>query len=339
MTETIETPSLPERDVEKEKRLGIAITALEKEFGKGTILYNDNLLSGVEFIPSGCISLDLALGGGYGRGRIVEIYGPESSGKTTLALHAVAETQKLGEIAAFVDVEHALDPQYMTSLGIDVSRMPLSQPNCGEEALNIVDRLAKSGVVSLIVIDSVAALITKKEIEGDIGDAVVGQQARLMSQAMRKLTAVLANSNTCVIFINQIRYKIGVMFGNPETTSGGNALKFYASQRLDVRRTGSVKGSDDLISANNTKVKLVKNKLFPPYREALFEIEFGKGINVMKDLVTLASDVGIVDKNGAWYSYNDDRLGQGLNNTLATLNNNPSMKAEIIDAVYAHFNI
>lgn len=311
-------------EMSREDKLALTIAAIEKSAGKGSIIYR-NHLPDIEYISSGCPSVDAALGGGWARGRVVEIYGPESTGKTTLALHAIAEVQKLGEIAAIVDMEHALDPHYMSNLGIDLDAIPTSQPDYGEQALDIVQGLVESGAISLVVLDSVAALVPKAELEGTMEDNQMGLQSRLMSKALRKLVGLASQTKTTIMFINQIRMKIGVMWGNPETTSGGNALKFYASQRVDVRKGKTVQGADDLASANITKVKVVKNKLAPPFREAEFEIEYGKGINVMKDLVVLASNIGVIDKSGSWYAYQGTRLGQGVENVMKSLLDNPEL--------------
>ena len=316
---------------EKSKALAAALAGIEKQFGKGSIM---KLGDGVEMPEIGVVStgskmLDRALGvGGLPRGRIVEIYGPESSGKTTMTLQVVAEMQKLGGTCAFIDAEHALDVQYAAKLGVNLQDLLISQPDTGEQALEITDSLVRSGAVDLIVIDSVAALTPKAEIEGEMGDSLPGLQARLMSQALRKLTANTQKTNTLVIFINQIRMKIGVMFGNPETTTGGNALKFYASVRMDIRRTGSIKKGDEIVG-NETKVKVVKNKVAPPFKEAHFEILYGAGVNRAGEVVDLAVDQKIVEKSGAWYSYNGQKIGQGKDNTCAFLRENPDLLAEI----------
>ncbi|MCB9507111.1 MAG: recombinase RecA [Myxococcales bacterium] len=325
---------------DKLKALELTIKNVEKQFGKGAILRlgEDNpLIAGVSVIPTGSISLDQALGvGGYPKGRIVEIYGPESSGKTTLTLHAIAECQRGGGVAAFIDAEHALDVKYAKSLGVKVDELLVSQPDTGEQALEIADMLVRSGAVDLVVVDSVAALTPKAELEGEMGDSHVGLQARLMSQALRKLTGTLSKSNTCLIFINQIRLKIGVMFGNPETTSGGNALKFYASMRLDIRRASVLKDGTGLVG-NRTRVKVVKNKLAAPFREAEFDIMYGTGISKEGDLVDLGVDLGIIDKSGAWFSYSGERLGQGRENAKQTLADNPELSAQIEAKVREHF--
>jgi recombination protein RecA len=318
-------------DPNREKALNLALGTIEKAHGKGAImrLGDEKVVDSIPVIPTGSISLDLALGvGGYPQGRIVEIYGPESSGKTTLTLHAIAECQKQGGIAAFIDAEHALDPTYARKLGVNVDELLVSQPDHGEQALEIADTLVRSGAVDLIVIDSVAALVPKAEIEGEMGDSHVGLQARLMSQALRKLTATVHKSNTVLFFINQIRMKIGVMFGSPETTTGGNALKFYASQRLDIRRIGAIKVGDEAIG-NRTRVKVVKNKLAPPFQKIEFDILFGKGISRTGDVLDLGVEDDVIKKSGAWYSYGEDRIGQGRDNARKFLEENPAMLAEI----------
>ncbi len=325
------------RDMDKTKALESALAQIERQFGKGSImkLGQDNPVMDVEATSTGSLGLDIALGiGGLPKGRIVEIYGPESSGKTTLTLHVVAEEQKKGGVCAFVDAEHALDPQYAKKLGVDLNELLISQPDTGEQALEIVDTLVRSGAVSLIVIDSVAALVPKSEIEGDMGDMQMGSQARLMSQAMRKLTASIGRSNCMVIFINQIRMKIGVMFGSPETTTGGNALKFYASVRLDIRRIGAIKEKDQIVG-NTTRVKVVKNKVSPPFKEVEFDIVYGEGISKVGELVDLGVKAGIVDKSGSWYSYKDERIGQGRENAKVFLKSNPAMATEIEDKIRA----
>lgn len=316
---------------DKSKAIDLAMSQIEKQFGKGAImrLGNDEVLPGVEAISTGAISLDLALGlGGVPRGRVVEVYGPESSGKTTLALHIVAEAQKVGGIAAFIDAEHALDVTYARKLGVKTDDLLVSQPDTGEQALEIAETLVRSGAIDVLVIDSVAALVPKAEIEGDMGDAHVGLQARLMSQALRKLTGIISKSNCCVIFINQIRMKIGVMFGNPETTTGGNALKFYSSVRLDIRKIATLKQGDQVIGSR-TRVKVVKNKVAPPFKEAEFDILYGEGISRTGDVLDLAVERGIVDKSGAWFSYNKERIGQGRENSRQFLKENTAMLAEI----------
>lgn len=325
------------RDMDKTKALESALAQIERQFGKGSImkLGQDNPVMDVEATSTGSLGLDIALGiGGLPKGRIVEIYGPESSGKTTLTLHVVAEEQKKGGVCAFVDAEHALDPQYAKKLGVDLNELLISQPDTGEQALEIVDTLVRSGAVNLIVIDSVAALVPKSEIEGDMGDMQMGSQARLMSQAMRKLTASIGRSNCMVIFINQIRMKIGVMFGSPETTTGGNALKFYASVRLDIRRIGAIKEKDQIVG-NTTRVKVVKNKVSPPFKEVEFDIVYGEGISKVGELVDLGVKAGIVDKSGSWYSYKDERIGQGRENAKVFLKSNPAMAMEIEDKIRA----
>ena len=317
--------------LEREKAVDLAVSQIEKQFGKGSImrLGNDEPLPDVAAIPTGSISLDMALGvGGVPRGRVIEIFGPESSGKTTLAPHIVAEAQKLGGSAAFVDAEHALDIGYARKLGVRTDDLLVSQPDTGEQALEIAEMLVRSGAIDVLVIDSVAALVPKAEIEGDMGDSHMGLQARLMSQALRKLTAIIAKSNCCVIFINQIRMKIGVMFGNPETTTGGNALKFYASVRLDIRKIASLKQGNDVIGSR-TKVKVVKNKVAPPFREVEFDILYGEGISRIGDILDLAVDRGIIDKSGAWFSYGNDRIGQGRENSRIFLKEHPEIVAEV----------
>ena len=319
------------RDMDKAKALESALAQIERQFGKGSImkLGSDNKIMDVEATSTGSLGLDIALGiGGLPKGRIIEIYGPESSGKTTLTLHVVAEEQKKGGVCAFVDAEHALDPQYAKKLGVNLDELLISQPDTGEQALEIVDTLVRSGAVSLVVVDSVAALTPKAEIEGDMGDMQMGSQARLMSQAMRKLTASIGRSNCMVIFINQIRMKIGVMFGSPETTTGGNALKFYASVRLDIRRIGAIKDRDEVVG-NTTRVKVVKNKVAPPFKEVEFDIMYGEGISKMGELVDLGVKAGVVEKSGSWYSYGDERIGQGRENAKVFLRSNPATAAEI----------
>jgi recombination protein RecA len=317
----------------KTKALGLALETIEKQFGKGSIMkLGDAHATAVETTPTGALSLDIALGGGVPRGRVVEIYGPESSGKTTLTLHAIAEVQRAGGTAAFIDAEHALDPAYAKRIGVDVDNLLLSQPDNGEQALEIVETLVRSNAVDLIVVDSVAALVPRAEIEGDMGDSLPGLQARLMSQALRKLTGVINRSKGTVIFINQIRMKIGVMFGNPETTTGGNALKFYASVRMDIRRIGQIKQGDDVIG-NRTRVKVVKNKVAPPFREAEFDIMYNEGISRSGDVLDLAAARDIVEKSGAWYSYNGEKIGQGREASKTYLKNNPATLEEIADKV------
>ncbi len=317
----------------KAKALGLALDQIEKQFGKGSIMkLGESYHTKVECIPTGSISLDLALGGGIPKGRIIEIYGPESSGKTTLTLHAIAEIQKAGGTAAFIDAEHALDPQYAKRLGVNVENLLLSQPDNGEQALEITETLVRSNAVDLIVVDSVAALVPRAEIEGDMGDSHMGLQARLMSQALRKLTGVINRSHATVIFINQIRMKIGVMFGNPETTTGGNALKFYASVRMDIRRTGQIKQGEEIIG-NRTKVKVVKNKIAPPFRIAEFDIMYNQGISKSGDILDLASEKGIVEKSGAWYAYKGEKIAQGRESAKKYLDENPKVMEEIAKQV------
>ncbi len=315
---------------EKKKALDTAIAYIEKQFGKGAIMkLGEAKAMDVEAIPTGSMTLDMALGiGGVPKGRIIEIYGPESSGKTTVALHVIAETQKMGGEVAFIDVEHALDPIYAGKLGVDIDNMLVSQPDSGEQALEIAEALARSGAIDCIVIDSVAAMVTKAEIDGEMGDTHVGQLARLMSQAMRKLTSVIAKSNTTAIFINQVREKIGVMYGNPETTPGGRALKFYASVRIEVRRGEQIKNGSEIIG-NRTKCKVVKNKVAPPFKECEFDIMYGKGISRVGEVLDMAVDMNIVKKGGAWFSYTDMKLGQGRDNAKEFLLNNPEIMAEI----------
>ena len=314
----------------KLKALQAAMSKIEKDFGKGSIMrMGDEQIEQVEVIPTGSVALDTALGvGGYPRGRIIEIYGPESSGKTTLAIHAIAEAQKQGGIAAFIDAEHAFDRFYAEKLGVDVDNLWVSQPDNGEQALEIADQLIRSSAIDILVIDSVAALTPKKEIEGDMGDSAVGLQARLMSQALRKLTSTIAKTNTCCIFINQLREKIGMMFGNPETTTGGNALKFYSSVRLDIRRVTSIKDGDQVIG-NQVRVKIVKNKVAPPFRKAEFEITFGEGISKIGEIVDLGVQYGIIQKSGSWFSYNGTKLAQGRDATKAMINDNPELAEEL----------
>ena len=314
----------------REEALEQALLKIEKDFGKGAIMkLGDNDYQKVDVIPTGCLTLDLALGiGGIPRGRIVEIYGPESSGKTTVSLHIVAEAQKLGGRAAFIDAEHALDPIYAEHLGVDTKNLYVSQPDNGEQALNICDTLIRSGAFDIVVIDSVAALTPKAEIDGEMGDNHVGLQARMMSQALRKMTSVSSKSNTAIVFINQLREKIGVMFGNPETTTGGKALKFYASIRLDVRKTDTIKDGQNVIG-NRTKVKVVKNKLAPPFKVAEFDIMYGTGISQSGCILDMAIELGIIKKSGAWFSYNDEKIGQGKENTKLYLEKNPEVMAEI----------
>ncbi|MDK8872151.1 MULTISPECIES: recombinase RecA [Paracoccus] len=325
------------RSADKQKALDSALAQIERQFGKGSImkLGADNPVAEIEATSTGSLGLDIALGiGGLPKGRIIEIFGPESSGKTTLTLHVVAEEQKKGGVCAFVDAEHALDPQYAKKLGVNLDELLISQPDTGEQALEIVDTLVRSGAVSLVVVDSVAALTPKSEIEGDMGDMQMGSQARLMSQAMRKLTASIGRSNCMVIFINQIRMKIGVMFGSPETTTGGNALKFYASVRLDIRRTGSIKDRDE-VTGNATRVKVVKNKVAPPFRQVEFDIMYGEGISKVGELIDLGIKAGVVEKSGSWYSYGDERIGQGRENAKQFLRDHPDMAHAIEDKIRA----
>jgi len=324
-------------DENRQKALGAALAQIEKQFGTGSIMRmgDPGSIRNIEVVSTGSLSLDIALGvGGLPKGRVVEVYGPESSGKTTLTLHVVAEIQKQGGTAAFVDAEHALDPQYAERLGVNIEDLLVSQPDTGEQALEITDMLVRSGAVDIVVVDSVAALTPKAEIEGDMGDHHVGLQARLMSQALRKLTGNIKRANTLVIFINQIRMKIGVMFGNPETTTGGNALKFYSSVRLDIRRTGSLKRGDEVIG-NETRVKVVKNKVAPPFKQANFDILYNEGISLESELVELGVAHGLIEKTGAWYSYRGERLGQGKDNVRLLLKENTEMAAEIDAAIRA----
>jgi recombination protein RecA len=325
---------------DKEKAVDLAITQIERQFGKGSVmrLGGKEFVTDVPSISTGALSLDIALGvGGVPRGRVVEIFGPESGGKTTLALHIVAETQKANGLAAFVDAEHALDIKYAAKIGVDVDSLLISQPDTGEQALEIAEVLVRSGGLDVLVIDSVAALVPRAELEGDMGDAQMGLQARLMSQALRKLTGSISKSKTTVIFINQIRMKIGVFFGNPETTTGGNALKFYSSMRLDIRKIGAIKHGQDVIG-NRTRVKVVKNKVAPPFRIAEFDIIFGEGISRENDIIDLASNNGIIEKSGAWYSYKGERLGQGRENTGNFLKEHPDLYVQIEDEIREKFN-
>lgn len=330
----------PKTEGERAKALDMAMKQIEKQFGKGAILrMGEDQHIETQTIPSGALSLDIALGiGGLPKGRIVEIYGPESSGKTTVALHAVAECQKQGGIAAFIDAEHALDPVYAEKIGVDIDNLLISQPDHGEQALEICEALARSGAVDIIVLDSVAALVPKAEIDGEMGDVQVGAQARLMSQALRKLAGVTSKSETLIIFINQLREKIGVMFGSPETTTGGRALKFYSSVRLDVRRIETLRDGSDMIG-NRTRVKVVKNKLAPPFKEAIFDIIYGEGISKEGTLLELATDLDIIEKSGSWYSYKDERLGQGQNNAREWLQEHPEEMAEIEHKIRVHYNL
>ena len=325
------------RNNEKQKALDSALAQIERQFGKGSImkLGADNPVQEIEATSTGSLGLDIALGiGGLPKGRIIEIYGPESSGKTTLTLHCVAEEQKKGGVCAFVDAEHALDPQYAKKLGVDLDELLISQPDTGEQALEITDTLVRSGAVSMVVVDSVAALTPKSELEGDMGDHNVGTQARLMSQAMRKLTGSISRSNCMVIFINQIRMKIGVMFGSPETTTGGNALKFYSSVRLDIRRIGAIKDRDEIVG-NSTRVKVVKNKVAPPFKQVEFDIMYGEGISKTGELLDLGVNAGVVEKSGAWYSYGDERIGQGRENAKIFLSDNEDIAYELEDKIRA----
>ena len=326
---------------EKLKALDAALTQIEKAYGKGSVmkLGDSRANMNIETVPTGSISLDIALGlGGVPKGRIIEIYGPESSGKTTVALHAVAEVQKRGGIAGFIDAEHALDPAYAKNIGVNIDELYISQPDCGEQALEITETMVRSGAVDIVIVDSVAALVPKAEIDGDMGDSHVGLQARLMSQALRKLTAVISKSNCIVIFINQLREKVGVMFGNPETTTGGRALKFYSSVRMDVRRIESLKQAGEVVG-NRTRVKIVKNKVAPPFKEAEFDIMFGKGISKEGDILDLAADCGIIVKSGAWYAYNGDKIGQGRENAKTYLRENPLVCEEVEAKVREKFQL
>jgi recombination protein RecA len=327
---------------EKEKAIELAVSSIEKAFGKGSIMRlgnEDALVKDVQAISTGSVSLDIALGvGGLPRGRVIEIYGPESSGKTTLALHAIAEAQKKGGIAAFVDAEHALDVGYARKLGVRTDDLLISQPDTGEQALEITETLVRSGAIDVLVVDSVAALVPKAELEGEMGDAHMGVQARLMSQALRKLTGTISKSSTIVIFINQIRMKIGVMFGNPETTTGGNALKFYASQRLDIRRIGAIKDGDQVIG-NRTRVKVVKNKVAPPFKEVEFDIMYGQGISREGDVLDLAAQENIVDKSGTWFSFGGERIGQGREQVKAFLREHPEVLQQIEGRLFEKFGV
>ena len=326
---------------DKKKALDAAIAKLEKDFGKGTVmkLGDPGAQVTVETVPTGSLSLDLALGlGGVPKGRIIEIYGPESSGKTTVALHMIAEVQKRGGIAGFIDAEHALDPVYAKNIGVDIDELYISQPDSGDQALEITETMVRSGAIDIIVVDSVAALVPRQEIEGDMGDSHVGLQARLMSQALRKLTPVISKSNCVVIFINQLREKVGVMFGNPETTTGGRALKFYASVRMDVRRVETLKQSGEMVG-NRVRVKIVKNKIAPPFKEAEFDIMFGKGISREGDILDLAASISVVNKSGAWYAYNGDKIGQGRENAKTYLAEHPEVMEEIEQKVRAHYQL
>ena len=334
-----EEASAEAQNSNKLKALQAAMAKIEKDFGKGSIMkMGDEHVEEVEVIPTGSIGLNVALGvGGYPRGRIIEIYGPESSGKTTLTIHAIAEAQKAGGIAAFIDAEHAFDRFYAEKLGVDVNSLLISQPDNGEQALEIADQLIRSSAIDIIVIDSVAALTPKAEIEGDMGENKVGLQARLMSQALRKLTASVSKTRTCCIFINQLREKIGVMFGNPETTTGGNALKFYASVRLDIRRVTSLKDGDNVIG-NHVRVKVVKNKVAPPFRKAEFDIMFGEGISRAGEIVDLGTELGIIKKSGSWFSYNDTKLAQGRDAAKQAILDNPELAEELEQLIFAELN-
>jgi recombination protein RecA len=325
------------KNADKQKALDSALAQIERQFGKGSImkLGGENAIQEIAASSTGSLGLDIALGiGGLPMGRIVEIYGPESSGKTTLTLHCVAEQQKRGGVCAFVDAEHALDPQYARKLGVDLDELLISQPDTGEQALEITDTLVRSGAVNMVIVDSVAALTPKSELEGDMGDSSVGVQARLMSQAMRKLTGSISRSNCMVIFINQIRMKIGVMFGSPETTTGGNALKFYSSVRLDIRRIGAIKDRDEVVG-NQTRVKVVKNKVAPPFKQVEFDIMYGEGISKTGELLDLGVKAGVVEKSGAWFSYGDERIGQGRENAKQFLKDNPAIALDIEDKIRA----
>lgn len=326
---------------EKKKALDAAIAKLEKDFGKGTVmrLGESGAHVAVETVPTGCLSLDLALGlGGVPKGRVIEVYGPESSGKTTVALHMIAEVQKRGGIAGFIDAEHALDPVYAKNIGVDIDELYISQPDSGDQALEIAETMVRSGAIDIIVIDSVAALVPRQEIEGDMGDSHVGLQARLMSQALRKLTPVISKSHCVVIFINQLREKVGVMFGNPETTTGGRALKFYASVRMDVRKIETLKQGGEIVG-NRTRIKIVKNKIAPPFREAEFDIMFGKGISREGDILDLAAGIDIVKKSGAWYAYEGEKIGQGRENAKAYLTTHPELMEELDRKVRVHYHL
>lgn len=325
---------------EKKKALDAALAQIEKQFGKGSVMkLGDTKTMEVETIPTGSLSLDIALGmGGIPRGRIVEVYGPESSGKTTVSLHMVAEVQKRGGIAGFIDAEHALDPAYAKKIGVDIDNLYISQPDNGEQALEITETMVRSGAVDIVIVDSVAALVPKAEIDGDMGDSHVGLQARLMSQALRKLTAVISKSNCIVIFINQLREKVGIMFGNPETTTGGRALKFYSSIRLDVRRVEAIKQAGEVIG-NHTRVKVVKNKIAPPFKEAEFDIMFGEGISVAGDILDLAADIGVIQKSGAWYAYEGNKIGQGRENAKNFLKENPQIMDEVEQKVRTYYGL
>ena len=326
---------------EKQKALDAALSQIEKQFGKGSVmkLGDSSANMNVETIPTGSLSLDIALGlGGIPKGRVIEVYGPESSGKTTIALHMVAEVQKRGGVAGFIDAEHALDPVYASKIGVDIDNLYISQPDNGEQALEITETLVRSGAVDIIIVDSVAALVPKAEIDGDMGDSHVGLQARLMSQALRKLTACISKTNCTVIFINQLREKVGVMFGNPETTTGGRALKFYSSVRMDVRRIETLKQAGEMIG-NRTRIKVVKNKIAPPFKEAEFDIMFGEGISREGDVLDLAANIGVINKSGAWYAYNGDKIGQGRENAKQFLRDHPEVMAEAESKVREHYGL
>ena len=326
---------------QKKKALDAALLQIEKQYGKGAVmkLGDPSVQMNIETIPTGSLSLDIALGlGGIPKGRIIEIYGPESSGKTTVTLHMIAEVQKRGGIAGFIDAEHALDPVYARNIGVDIDNLYISQPDSGEQALEIAETMVRSGAIDIVVIDSVAALVPKAEIDGDMGDSHVGLHARLMSQALRKLTAVISKSNCVVVFINQLREKVGVMFGNPETTTGGRALKFYSSVRMDVRRIESLKQSGEVIG-NRTRIRVVKNKIAPPFKEAEFDIMFGKGISYVGDVLDLAAKVDIINKSGAWYNYNGNKIGQGRENSKAYLTSHPEILAEVDRKVREHYHL
>ena len=326
---------------QKKKALDAALLQIEKQYGKGAVmkLGDPSVQMNIETIPTGSLSLDIALGlGGIPKGRIIEIYGPESSGKTTVTLHMIAEVQKRGGIAGFIDAEHALDPVYARNIGVDIDNLYISQPDSGEQALEIAETMVRSGAIDIVVIDSVAALVPKAEIDGDMGDSHVGRHARLMSQALRKLTAVISKSNCAVVFINQLREKVGVMFGNPETTTGGRALKFYSSVRMDVRRIESLKQSGEVIG-NRTRIRVVKNKIAPPFKEAEFDIMFGKGISYVGDVLDLAAKVDIINKSGAWYNYNGNKIGQGRENSKAYLTSHPEILAEVDRKVREHYHL
>ncbi len=328
-------------NTEKERALDVAISQIEKQFGKGSVMKLGESVTdmSVASIPTGSLSLDIALGiGGIPRGRIVEIYGSESSGKTTLTLHMIAEAQKMGGIAGFIDAEHALDPEYARNIGVDIDNLYISQPDSGEQALEICETMVRSGAMDIVVVDSVAALVPKDEIEGNMGDSHMGLQARLMSQALRKLTGIINKTNCTVVFINQLREKIGVMFGNPETTTGGNALKFYASVRMDVRRIDKIQQAGQIIG-NRTRVKVVKNKVAPPFKVAEFDIMFGKGISTTGDLLDIAANLDIINKSGAWYAYNDEKIGQGRENAKQYLEENPDVLAEVDAKIRAHYGL